>query len=56
MLQNMDRAFVEYWLALALTTIAAILGHLDPISKFGQVRNAPRPVASNVVSVGNFEG
>jgi hypothetical protein len=29
---------------------------LDPISKFGQVRNAPRPVASNVVSVGNFEG
>jgi len=30
-LQNEDRAFVEYWLALALTTIPENSGNLDPI-------------------------
>jgi len=30
-LQNEDRAFVEYWLALALTTIPENSGNLDPV-------------------------
>jgi len=36
-LQNKNGAFVEYWLALALTTIPANSGYLDPVSKFVQV-------------------
>ena len=34
-----DRAFVEYWLALALTTIPRNLGKMHPVSKFVHVRN-----------------
>jgi len=33
-LQNEDGAFVESWLALALTTIPENSGNLDPVSKF----------------------
>jgi len=43
-LLNEDGAFVEYWLALALTTIPENLGNLDPVSKFVQVRKAPAAV------------
>jgi len=53
-LLNEDGAFVEYWLALALTTIAVNSGNLDPISKFVQVRKAPAAVALQVFSVGNI--
>jgi hypothetical protein len=44
-LLNNDGAFVEYWLALTLTTIPENLGNLDPVSKFVQVRNAPAAIA-----------
>jgi len=37
-LLNEDGAFVEYWLALALTTIPENSGNLDPVSTFVQVR------------------
>jgi len=37
-LQNKDGAFVPYWLAVALTTIPANLGNLDPILKSVQLR------------------
>jgi len=37
-LQNEDGAFVEYWLALALTTIPENSGNLDYVSTFVQVR------------------
>jgi len=50
--QNEDGAFVEYWLALALTTIPENSGNLDPVSKFVQVRKAPAAVALQVFSVG----
>jgi hypothetical protein len=53
-LQNKDGAFVEYWLALALTTTPENLGNLDPDSKFVQVRTAPAAVALQVFSVGNI--
>jgi len=53
-LQNKDGAFVEYWLAMALTTIPEIPGNLDPVSKFGQVRKAPPAVALQDFSVGNI--
>jgi hypothetical protein len=55
-LQNEDGAFVEYWLALALTTIPENSGNLDPVSKFVQVRKAPAAVALQVFSVGNIVG
>jgi len=51
---NEDGAFVEYWLALALTTIPENSGNLDPVSKFVQVRKAPAAVALQVFSVGNI--
>jgi fumarate reductase subunit C len=47
-------AFVENWLALALTTILENWGTLDPMLKFVQVRNAPAAVALQVLSVGNI--
>ena len=55
-LQNENGAFVEYWLALALTTIPENSGNLDPLSKFVQVRKAPEAVALQVFSVGNIVG
>jgi len=55
-LLNDDGAFVEYWLALPLTTITENSGNLDPVSKFGQVRNALAAVAWQVFSVGNIVG
>jgi len=53
-LLNEDGAFVEYWLAMALTTIPENSGNLDPVSKFVQVRTAPAAVALQVFSVGNI--
>jgi len=53
-LLNQNRAFVEYWLALALTTIPENLGNLDCFSKFVQVRNAPAVVALQVSKVGKI--
>ena len=44
MLQNEDGAFVEYWLALALTTIPETSGNLDPLETVVQVRHAPAAV------------
>ena len=55
-LQNDDWGFVEYWLALALTTIPENSGNLDPVSKFVQVTKAPAAVALQVFSVGNIVG
>jgi hypothetical protein len=55
-LQNGDGAFVEYWLALALTTIPENSGNLDPVLKFVQVRKAPAAIALQVFSVGNIVG
>jgi len=55
-LLNEDGAFVEYWLAMALTTIPENSGNLDPVSKFVQVRKAPAAVALQVFSVGNIVG
>jgi len=37
-LLNEDGAFVEYWVALALTRIPDNWGNLDLVSKFVQVR------------------
>jgi len=55
-LQNEDGAFIEYWLALALTTIPENLSNLDPVLKFVQVRKSPVVVALQVFSVGNIIG
>jgi len=44
-LLSKDGAFVEYWLALALTTILENTGNWDPIPKCVQVRKAPGAVA-----------
>jgi fumarate reductase subunit C len=55
-LLNENGAFVEYWLALALTTIPENSGNLDPVSKFVQVRKAPAAVTLQVLSVGNIVG
>jgi len=55
-LLNKDGAFVEYWLALALTTIPENSGNLDPVSEFIQVRKTPAAVALQVFSVGNIVG
>jgi len=53
-LQNEDGAFVEYWIALAVTRIPENSGNLDPVSKFVQVRRALAAVALQVFSVGNI--
>jgi len=53
-LQNKDGAFVEDWLALALTTIPENSGKLDHVSNLVQVRKAPAAVALQVLSVGNI--
>jgi len=53
-LQNEDAGVVEYWLALALTTIPENSGNLDPVSKFVQVRKAPAAIDLQVFSVGNI--
>jgi len=55
-LLNEDGAFVEYWLALALTTIPENSGNLDPISKFVQVRKATAAIALQVLRMGNIVG
>jgi len=55
-LLNEDGAFVEYWLALAFTTLPDNSGNLDPVSKFVQVRKPPAAVALQVLSVGNIVG
>jgi len=55
-LLNKEGAFVEYWLALVLTTIPENSGNLNPVSKFIQVRKAPAAVALPVFSVGNIVG
>jgi hypothetical protein len=55
-LRKEDGAFVEYWLALALTTIPENWGNLDPVSKVVHVRKALSAVASQVFSVGNIVG
>ena len=43
-LLNNDGAFVEYWLALALTAIPENSGNLDPVSQCVQVRKVPAAV------------
>jgi len=53
---NNDGAFIETWLAVALTTIPENSSNLDPISKFVQVRKAPAAVASHVFSRRNIIG
>jgi len=55
-LQNENGAFVEYWFALAYTTMPENSGKLDSVSKFVQVRNSPAAVALQVFSVGNIVG
>jgi len=55
-LHNEDGAFIESWLALALTTIPENLGNLDLVSKFVQVGKAPAAVAWQVLSVGHIVG
>jgi len=55
-LLNKDGAFVEYWLALALTTIPENSGNLDAISKFVQWRKALAAVGLQVFSMGNIVG
>ena len=55
-LQNEDGPFVEYWIALVLTTIPENSGNLDPVSKFVHVRNAPSALALQVFSVANIVG
>ena len=51
---NEDGAFVEYWLALALTTISENSGNVNPVVKFVQVRKAPETVDLQVFSMGNI--
>ena len=53
-LLNENGAFLEYWLALVLTTIPGNSGNLDPVSKVVQVRKAPAVIAVQVFSVGNI--
>jgi hypothetical protein len=55
-LPNEDAAFVEFWLAMALTTRPENWGNLEPVSKFVQLRNAQAAVALQVFSVGNIIG
>jgi hypothetical protein len=53
-LQNKDGAFIEYWLALALTTIPENSGNLDHVSNFVQVRKGTAAVALQVFCVGKI--
>jgi len=53
-LLNENGTFVEYWLALALTTIPENSSKLDLVSKFVQVRTASIAVALQCFSVGNI--
>jgi hypothetical protein len=53
-LPNEDGEFVEYWLALALTTIIENSCNLDDVSKLVRVRSAPAPVVVKVFTVGNI--
>jgi len=55
-LLNKDEVFVEYWLALALTTVSENSGNLNPVSKFIQGRKSLAAVALHVFSVGNIVG
>jgi hypothetical protein len=55
-LQNKDGVFIEYWLALVLTTLPENSGNLDPVTKFVQVRKAPAPIALHVFTMGNNVG
>jgi len=55
-LLNEDGAFVEYWLALALTRIPENSGNLDPVSKSVQVRKALAAVDLQDFSMGNIIG
>jgi len=55
-LLNENGAFLEYWLALALTTIPENYGNMDSVLKFVQVRNAPAAIALQVFSVGYIVG
>jgi hypothetical protein len=52
--QNADGSFVEYRLALALSTVPENSGTGDTVSKFVNVRKTPAAVALLVVSVGNI--
>jgi hypothetical protein len=56
MLLKEDGAFVEYWLAMALTTMPGNSGNLDPVSKFVPVRKVPAAVTLQVFRVGNIVG
>jgi hypothetical protein len=53
-LKNDVRAFVEYWLALALTIIPENSGNLEPISQFVQLRKSLVADALKVFRVGNI--
>jgi hypothetical protein len=55
-LQNEDGVFVEYWLALALTTIPKILINLIPVSNVGQGRELPAAIPLQVFNVKNIVG
>jgi hypothetical protein len=55
-LVNEDGAFVEYWLALVLSTIPENSGYLDPVSKFVQVRKQLAAVALQGFNVRNIVG
>jgi hypothetical protein len=47
---------IEYWLALAVTTIPEILGKLDCVSRFVQGRKPPAAIALQGLCVGNIVG
>jgi hypothetical protein len=55
-LLNVDGAFVEYWLALVLTTVPETSGNSAPVSKFVQVREASAVIGLKVVSAGDIVG
>ena len=50
----MDKALVEYWVALTLTTIPENSGDQDPISRFVQEGQALVVVGLQVFSVGTI--
>jgi hypothetical protein len=53
-LLNQDGAFVEYWLALVLTTIPENSGNLDSSSKFVQLKKALSAIPLKSFSMGNI--
>jgi hypothetical protein len=55
-LLNEDGAFVEYWLALVLTTVPEHSSNLDPVLKYVHVRKLPAADALEIFSVGNIVG